>query len=130
MACFGVVGNILHSWNGKNLTIDCLNSLKNITYPNAHVIVIDNGSTDGSVDAICNQFHEYEIIQLAENFGFSQGNNAGFKSVKHKSDYTIFLNNGCSIILLGMSTFNSRHAQGTHHKLIGKVFTTGRAKTK
>ena len=74
------------NWNGKNLTIDCLNSLKNITYPNAHVIVIDNGSTDGSVDAICNQFHEYEIIQLAENFGFSQGNNAGFKSVKHKSD--------------------------------------------
>ena len=51
------------NWNGKDLTIDCLNSLKNITYPNAHVIVIDNGSTDGSVDAISNQFHEYEIIQ-------------------------------------------------------------------
>ena len=81
------------NWNGKDLTIDCLNSLKKITYPNAHVIVIDNGSTDGSVDAISNQFHDYEIIELPENYGFSRGNNSGFELVKEKADYTIFLNN-------------------------------------
>ena len=81
------------NWNGKDLTLDCLNSLKKITYPNTHVIVIDNGSTDGSVDAISNQFYDYEIIELEENLGFSQGNNAGFKLVKRKADYTIFLNN-------------------------------------
>ena len=81
------------NWNGKDLTLDCLNSLKKITYPNTHVIVIDNGSTDGSVDAISNQFYDYEIIELEENLGFSKGNNAGFKLVKRKADYTIFLNN-------------------------------------
>ena len=62
------------NWNGKDITLDCLNSLKKITYPNTHVIVIDNGSTDGSVDAISYQFYDYEIIELEENLCFSQGN--------------------------------------------------------
>jgi hypothetical protein len=75
------------------LTLDCLSSLEKITYPNVKVYVIDNGSSDNSVTAIRNQFSDYEIIELPENYGFSRGNNAGFELVKQKADYTIFLNN-------------------------------------
>ena len=81
------------NWNGRDLTLDCLSSLEKITYPNVKVYVIDNGSSDNSVTAIRNQFPDYEIIGLPENYGFSRGNNAGFELVKQKADYTIFLNN-------------------------------------
>ena len=81
------------NWNGRDLTLDCLSSLANITYPNVKVYVIDNGSSDNSVTAIRNQFPDYEIIELPENYGFARGNNAGFELVKQKADYTIFLNN-------------------------------------
>ena len=81
------------NWNGRDLTLDCLSSLEKVTYPNVKVYVIDNGSSDNSVTAIRNQFPDYEIIELPENYGFSRGNNAGFELVKQKADYTIFLNN-------------------------------------
>ena len=67
--------------------VDLLLSKKNKVY------VIDNGSSDNSVTAIRNQFPDYEIIGLPENYGFARGNNAGFELVKQKADYTIFLNN-------------------------------------
>ena len=81
------------NWNGRDLTLDCLSSLEKIIYPNVKVYVIDNGSSDNSVTAIRNQFPDYEIIGLPENYGFARGNNAGFELVKQKADYTIFLNN-------------------------------------
>ena len=81
------------NWNGRDLTLDCLSSLEKIAYPNVKVYVIDNGSSDNSVTAIRNQFPDYEIIELPENYGFAKGNNAGFELVKQKADYTIFLNN-------------------------------------
>ena len=81
------------NWNGRDLTLDCLSSLEKITYPNVKVYVIDNGSSDNSVTEIRNQFPDYEIIELPENYGFARGNNAGFELVKQKADYTIFLNN-------------------------------------
>ena len=81
------------NWNGRDLTLDCLSSLEKIIYPNVKVYIIDNGSSDNSVTAIRNQFPDYEIIGLPENYGFSRGNNAGFELIKQKSDYTIFLNN-------------------------------------
>jgi len=81
------------NWNGRDLTLDCLASLKKISYPNANVIVIDNGSTDDSVISIRENYADVEIIELPENIGFAGGNNAGFRKAREKSDYTIFLNN-------------------------------------
>ena len=89
----GFVNLFVLNWNGRDLILDCLSSLEKITYPNVKVYVIDNGSSDNSVTAIRNQFPDYEIIELPENYGFSRGNNAGFELVKQKADYTIFLNN-------------------------------------
>lgn len=89
----GFVNLFVLNWNGRDLTLDCLSSLEKITYPNVKVYVIDNGSSDNSVTEIQNQFPDFEIIQLPENYGFSRGNNAGFQLVKQKADFTIFLNN-------------------------------------
>jgi len=81
------------NWNGRDLTLDCLASLQKVTYSNANVIVIDNGSTDDSVVSIKEQYIETDIIEFPANLGFAGGNNAGFQSTANKADYTIFLNN-------------------------------------
>ena len=89
----GSVNLFVLNWNGRDLTLDCLSSLEKVIYPNVKIHIIDNGSSDNSVVSIRNKFPDYEIIELAENHGFSKGNNTGFQSVKQKADYTIFLNN-------------------------------------
>ena len=81
------------NWKGRDLTLDCLESLKKISYQNANVVVIDNGSNDDSVSSIKNKYPEIDLIELPENLGFAGGNNTGFKSVTSKTDYSIFLNN-------------------------------------
>ena len=89
----GSVNLFVLNWNGRDLTLDCLSSLEKVIYPNVKIHIIDNGSSDNSVVSIRNKFPDYEIIELAENYGFAKGNNTGFQSVKQKADYTIFLNN-------------------------------------
>ena len=81
------------NWNGKKITLDCLHSLDKATYSNVNIVLIDNGSTDGSVDLIKKEFPNIEIIQLKENLGYAGGNNYGFKNVKIQSEYSIFINN-------------------------------------
>ena len=45
---------IVLNWNGKDLTIECLESLKKVNYSNFNILVVDNGSTDGSVETLSN----------------------------------------------------------------------------
>lgn len=91
---FPKVTIILLNWNGKNDTIECLESLKNITYLNYEILLIDNGSTDGSIDLFRHRYPEIEIIENKENLGFSEGNNVGIrKAIEKKTDYVLLLNN-------------------------------------
>lgn len=72
---FPKVSIIILNWNGKEDTIECLESLKNITYPNYEILLVDNGSTDGSVKFFKERYPEIEIIENGENLGFAEGNN-------------------------------------------------------
>lgn len=85
---------IILNWNGRDMLLDCLESLRKITYPNANVLVVDNGSTDDSVISIKAKFPNVELLQLPSNLGYAKGNNSGFEFVKNiKPDFIIFLNN-------------------------------------
>lgn len=85
---------IILNWNGKEDTIECLESLKNITYPNYKILLVDNGSTDGSVDFFKRRYPEIEIVENQENLGFAEGNNVGMRRALEKgSDYVLILNN-------------------------------------
>ncbi|MFC1581527.1 glycosyltransferase family 2 protein [Candidatus Neomarinimicrobiota bacterium] len=84
---------IVLNWNGRQLTIDCLDSLLKISYQNYKILVVDNGSADNSVDFIKHNYQDVELLELKENLGFARGCNAGFKSINGKCDYVIFLNN-------------------------------------
>jgi len=86
------------NWNGKELTRDCLSSFKDVTYPDFKLLVVDNGSTDGSVEYIKQNYPQVDLLALSENLGFAGGNNAGFQQLKaHNSTYVIFLNNDTTV---------------------------------
>ena len=85
---------IVLNWNGKDLTIECLESLKQVNYSNFNILVVDNGSTDGSVELLKEKFPEVSILVLEKNLGYAGGNNRGFNSLKtDQPEFVIFLNN-------------------------------------
>lgn len=91
---FPKVSIIILNWNGKKDTVECLESLKEITYPNYDILLVDNGSTDGSVEYFREKYYEMEIIENKENLGFAEGNNVAIrKTVEREPDYILLLNN-------------------------------------
>ncbi len=89
-----LVYTIIVNWNGKADTLACLDSLSKIDYRNMRILVVDNGSHDGSADAIQTQFPQLEFRQNHRNFGFVGGNNAGMKhAMSVGADYVLLLNN-------------------------------------
>lgn len=90
---------ILLNWNNSGETIECLHSLRGVTYPNFSVVVVDNGSSDNSLEKlekVRQETNDYSITILrnASNLGFSGGNNTGIQHVlMHGADYVLVLNN-------------------------------------
>ncbi|NTW83672.1 MAG: glycosyltransferase family 2 protein [Chlorobiaceae bacterium] len=85
---------VVLNWNGANDTLACLASLDKTVSPSYRVLVVDNGSTDGSVERIRSSFPGTEILELPENLGYSGGNNAGFgKAMEMQDEFVVFLNN-------------------------------------
>ena len=71
---------IVLTWNGRELTLDCLRSLEAVATPNLRTIVVDNASADGTVDAIRARYGErVTVIEHPSNLGFAAGNNAGIQ---------------------------------------------------
>jgi len=92
------VSIIILNWNGKEDTIECLESLKQIIYPNYEIILVDNGSTDGSVEFLREQYPDMEIIENERNLGFAEGCNIGIrKSLDKRTDYVLLLNNDTAV---------------------------------
>ena len=85
---------IVLNWNRKDDTKECLDSLQFLTYSNYKVVVVDNGSTDNSVEYLKKYFLSVKFIQNSSNLGFALGNNIGIKyALQEKADYILILNN-------------------------------------
>jgi len=84
-----------NSMNFINIVIDSLKEIANLDYPNYEVIVVDNGSTDGSFAVIRElaERNNFKLIRLSKNLGFTGGNNAGFRARDKDSKYVVLINN-------------------------------------
>lgn len=82
---------IIPNWNGKKYLKTCLDSLKNQSFKNFEIILVDNGSRDESIEFVKSCYPEIQIISLWENTGFSKAVNTGIK--KAKGEYILLLNN-------------------------------------
>jgi hypothetical protein len=90
------VSVIILNWNGLEDTVECLESLRKISYPNYEVIVVDNGSKGNDADILENKYRDYiRVIRNDENYGFAEGNNIAIRWLleNSKSDYYLLLNN-------------------------------------
>lgn len=70
------VSVIIVNWNGKDLLARNLPHVLRMTYPDYEVIVVDNGSSDGSVELLRASFPAVRVVALPDNRGFTGGNNA------------------------------------------------------
>src|SRR3990172_7762179 len=85
---------VVVNWNGWQHTVRCLDSLRRLDYPNYRVIVVDNGSTDGSRERIRAAHPDTELVEAEKNFGFGGGANIGIRAALDSgTDYVWVLNN-------------------------------------
>ncbi len=66
---------IVLNWNGKDLTLECLDSLYKVNYSNYNILVVDNKSSDGSVESFHKQYPNISVLELDKNYGYAEGNN-------------------------------------------------------
>lgn len=85
------VSIIIPTWNGLAYLRPCLDSLKEQSYGDFEVIVVDNGSSDGSVTTLLQEYPEVQVLPLAENGGYSRGCNAGIQIAQ--GEILVMLNN-------------------------------------
>ena len=83
---------VIPNWNGLEVIEACLDSLLEQSHA-SHIIVVDNGSTDGSRELIEKKYPQVEVIALPKNRGFAGGVNAGIKrSMELGAKYTALFN--------------------------------------
>jgi GT2 family glycosyltransferase len=90
-----LISTIILNWNGKEYLHPCLQSVKGQTYPNIEIILVDNASTDGSIDYIKNFFPDVRLFINHENLGYGGGNNRGI--IEARGRYMFVLNNDTEI---------------------------------
>jgi GT2 family glycosyltransferase len=85
---------IVLNWCGHDDTVACLRSLLASDYPALTVLLVDNGSSDGSGAALNAAFPELAYLQTGANLGYTGGNNRGLRwALEHGCDYALVLNN-------------------------------------
>jgi len=92
------VAIVVLSWNGRDDTLGCLASLRAVEHEPLDVIVVDNGSGDGTAEAVREGFPEVELVRSEENLGFAGGNDLGIRhGLERGADHVLVLNNDVEV---------------------------------
>ncbi len=92
------VAVVILNWNGRDDTLACLESVQKIQYPSLDVIVVDNGSEDGSIDAIRARYPFATVLEAGRNLGFAMGCNLGMQHALRRDAAFVFLLNNDAIV--------------------------------
>jgi len=106
---------IILNYNGQRWLPDCLSTLAETRYENFRVVVVDNASSDGSLEIVKERFRGVEVIANRANLGFSEGNNVGIRAaLQNGADYVVLLNPdtkvepGCLSALIAVGESDAR----------------------
>jgi GT2 family glycosyltransferase len=91
-----LVSVIVPNWNGMRFVGMCLDSLAQLHFENFEVIVVDNGSMDGSREMIEEKYPWVRLLKLPYNMGFAIACNEGIKAAK--AEYVVLLNNDIEVV--------------------------------
>lgn len=89
-----LISVVMLNWNGLEDTKQCLKSLKKSTYPNFEIIIVDNGSVDGSKEWLRKQ-KDLVVVDLEKNYGVTGGHNKGYEA--SQGEFIANLNNDATV---------------------------------
>ncbi|GFE61331.1 glycosyltransferase family 2 protein [Geobacter sp. AOG2] len=111
---------IIVNWNGLADTVECLESLRSIDYSNYRVVVVDNASSDNTVEVIKLKYPDVFLIINSENLGFARANNRAISfALSHKADFIFLLNNDTIVKPDIVSRLLQAHSVLTNPGLLG-----------
>jgi GT2 family glycosyltransferase len=88
------VAAITLNWNGRDDTLECVAALKRLAYPRLEIVVVDNASADGSVEAFKTQYADITVLTNEANVGYAEGFNRGLEwAYRQGFDYFLIINN-------------------------------------
>ncbi|MEA2288544.1 MAG: hypothetical protein QOD55_541 [Solirubrobacteraceae bacterium] len=115
---------IVLSWEGREDTLACLRSLEALGDDDTAIVCVDNGSHDGSAEAVRAQHPAVTVIENGRNLGFAGGNNVGIAhALEHGAEWVVLVNNDATVDPGAVAAF--RDAAQRHPRagmLAGKVF--------
>lgn len=82
---------VIPTWNGRALLPACLDALLRQTRPPAEIVVVDNGSEDGTAELLCSAYPEVRVVSFPRNRGFASAANAGIRA--SRTPFVALLNN-------------------------------------
>lgn len=90
-----LVSLVIPSYNGKDMAVKLLESLKKTRYKNFETVLVDNGSVDGTYEYVKRHYRSVKAVRIEKNRGFAGGMNFG---IKHsKGDYIVVMNNDMTV---------------------------------
>lgn len=98
----GMAAPLVHvvtlNWNRREDTLACLASLTALTFTNYRILVVDNGSTDDSVETIEQAYPSVEVLANEQNLGFAAGANVGLRyALDHGAEMIFLVNNDTTV---------------------------------
>jgi hypothetical protein len=103
---------VIPNWERPDDTVACIRSVEADGYSNLRILVVDNGSTDNSVETISAACPEVAMLTLPKNLGFAGGSNAGIDGALQRAADFVFLLNNDTIIVPGTITALVRALDG------------------
>jgi GT2 family glycosyltransferase len=89
---------VILNWNLKEDTAECVESVLQSRHESYRVLVVDNGSSDGSAEYLSRSFPNIELLANRSNLGFAAGNNVGIHyALDRDADYVFILNNDTTV---------------------------------
>jgi GT2 family glycosyltransferase len=122
---------IVLSWNGREDTLRCLESLTRVQRSDLGIICVDNGSSDGSAEAVRARFPQVVVIEAGVNLGYSGGNNLGLRyALANDARWMMLVNNDATVAADVVDGFERAIAQRPRAGVLaGKVYFADRPDT-
>ncbi len=126
-----VCAAVVLSWNGREDTLSCLESLTRVEGAALQIVCVDNGSSDGSQQAVRERFPRVLLIEAGVNLGYSAANNLGIRhALAHGARWVMLVNNDATVapdVIAGFERAAREHPRAGI--LAGKVYFADRPQT-
>lgn len=122
---------VVLNWNGREDTLRCLDSLTRTSYPDLGVVCVDNGSSDGSQQAVRERFPHIALIEAGANLGYAGGNNLGLRhALEHGARWVTLVNNDATVAQDFVEGFERAARERPRAGILaGKVYFADRPET-